>query len=283
MGNNSITSNLGKDDVIATIRLTLSADFKRKKSIVIVEGEDDLNFFNGKLCDNVDLFESYSGKLGVIEIVNFFDDNRIIGICDTDYAAPVPSPRIFYYDYNCLEIMLISNDTAFSSLFHTYIRAHGQPEMMRHKILSELSWLSVYRKMSYENHWATNFKGLSIDKAFDKANQKLQISSCIQQIKRINSEIELRAQITSVSLACKSEFDIETLYNITQGHDFLHFFQSICNSAGKRRYQSPSCSELFHALVCAYRQSDFVGTALYKELCKYQSCNELSIVTIEDN
>lgn len=48
MGKNSIQSNLTKDDLIAEIRLTLGADFKREHTVIIVEGEDDISFFNGK-------------------------------------------------------------------------------------------------------------------------------------------------------------------------------------------------------------------------------------------
>ena len=45
MGKNSIQSNLTKDDLIAEIRLTLGADFKREHTVIIVEGEDDISFF----------------------------------------------------------------------------------------------------------------------------------------------------------------------------------------------------------------------------------------------
>lgn len=78
MGKNSIQSNLTKDDLIAEIRLTLGADFKREHTVIIVEGEDDISFFNGKLSSNVDIRESFSGKRGVLEIVSLFSDSRVI-------------------------------------------------------------------------------------------------------------------------------------------------------------------------------------------------------------
>lgn len=59
MGKNSIQSNLTKDDLIAEIRLTLGADFKREHTVIIVEGEDDISFFYGKLSSNVDIRESF--------------------------------------------------------------------------------------------------------------------------------------------------------------------------------------------------------------------------------
>lgn len=63
MGKNSIQNNLTKDDLIAEIRLTLGADFKREHTVIIVEGEDDISFFNGKLSSNVDIRESFSGSM----------------------------------------------------------------------------------------------------------------------------------------------------------------------------------------------------------------------------
>ena len=36
MGTNSIRSNLNKEDIIADIRLTLSADLKHQKIVVVV-------------------------------------------------------------------------------------------------------------------------------------------------------------------------------------------------------------------------------------------------------
>lgn len=72
MGTNSIHSNLSKEDIIADIRLTLSADFEHAKTVVVVEGEDDVVFLNGKLRSDVDIHESFSGKHGVKEIIDYF-------------------------------------------------------------------------------------------------------------------------------------------------------------------------------------------------------------------
>lgn len=49
MGTNSIHSNLSKEDIIADIRLTLSADFEHAKTVVVVEGEDDVSFFEWEI------------------------------------------------------------------------------------------------------------------------------------------------------------------------------------------------------------------------------------------
>ena len=173
MGKNSIQSNLTKDDLIAEIRLTLGADFKREHTVIIVEGEDDISFFNGKLSSNVDIRESFSGKRGVLEIVSLFSDSRVIGVCDVDYDTGTPSPQILYYDYSCLEMMLISSDSAFTPFFHTYYRGKTGFAEIRLKLLQELKWLSCYRKLNSIFGWGICFNGLSMKKAFETETQNI--------------------------------------------------------------------------------------------------------------
>ena len=62
---NSIRDNITKDEIIAEIQLELDADITHNLSIVVVEGIDDVTFFRGKLAQNVDIKESFSGKDGV--------------------------------------------------------------------------------------------------------------------------------------------------------------------------------------------------------------------------
>lgn len=281
MGHNSIRSNLSKEDIIAEIRLTLSADFKHEKCIVIVEGEDDILFFNGKLQRDVDLRESFSGKCGVNEIVNFFSDERVIGICDIDYDTPNLCPQIFYYDYSCLEMMLISNDSAFSSFCYTYYRGSETPQEVRFHLLSNLKWLSLYRKLNSEHNWAINFKGLSVNKAFDDSTQNLNISNLLSQINKLNPGVisDNRAKIDQLSSACREEYDQEQFLYITQGHDFLNYYQALCESVRQFKGKSPSTTELFRALACSYHREAFMDSKLYKELTEYQITYSLEILS----
>lgn len=103
MGNNSIKNNLGKDDIISDIVLSMGADIKRKNVYLIVEGEGDKKFLRKFLSNNVNIYESFSGKQGVKEIVEYFKhDIKVIGIRDRDYHHDYISEKLFYYDYNCL-------------------------------------------------------------------------------------------------------------------------------------------------------------------------------------
>ena len=280
MGQNSILSNLSKDDIIAEIRLTLATDFEHKKAIVIVEGEDDIQFFNGKLCEDVDLRESLSGKLGVVEIVNHFSDDRVIGICDKDYDLQNTCNKLFYYDFSCLEMMLIANDSAFFPVVYTYYQGSKRPHEIRLQLLARLKWLSLYRKLSVDYNWAVRFSGLSISKAYNQATQTIDIGNLLQQINTNNPGLisRNREQLELLSAACREEYDLRGYLLITQGHDFMYYFQAFCESERKHKGKSPGVEELFHALLCSYRKEDFTGTALYQSLVSHQATYGVKIL-----
>ena len=282
MGKNSIHDNLSKEDIIAEVRLTLAADFDHKKSIIIVEGEDDILFFRGKLQPDVDVKESFSGKCGVIEIVSHFSEDRVIGVCDVDYDPRSPSSQIFYYDYSCLEMMLISNDAAFSSFFYTYYQKNEtSPQVVRFQLLSNLKWLSLCRKLSAENNWAINFKGISVASAFDETTQTLETSKLLLQINRINPGLvsNHRDYLDSVSLECRKDVSQNDYLLITQGHDFLHYFQALCESVRYLKGKSPGVAELSRALICSYRKEDFSKSSLFHYLIEYQTTYQLYILS----
>lgn len=279
MGKNSIHSNLTKDDIIAEIRLTLSTDFEHKHTVIIVEGEDDISFFNGKFSSNVDIRESFSGKRGVLEIVSFFSDNRVIGICDADYNTDTFSPHMLYYDYSCLEMMLISSNSAFTPFFHTYYRDKANPTEMRFKSLYELKWLSCYRKLNSTCDWGICFTGLSMAKAFEAETQNINISNIISQIRTLNPRLTgyIRYQVDQVHIEYIKKHSLPELLSITQGHDFLDYFRELCLTTWSPSSKFPSSRELFRALVASFRQDDFEQTILYQQLNDYQDKYHFSI------
>lgn len=273
MGQNSIRENLTKEDIIADIRMTLAADFEHKKSIVIVEGEDDITFFNGKLSSDVDLHESFSGKTGVEEIVNSFSDDRVIGIRDRDYDPISSNPRIFYYDHCCLEMMLISDDSAFNTYCYGYYRGTKKPCILRGELLTDLATISLYRKLSVTQGWSINFKGIDFSKAFDSNTGKLNIPAIIGQIKTINTADPemIRGHLSTIETEVQSLSDESDYLLITQGHDFIHYFHQVCLHSTPQKRNSPGAREMYRSLVCAYRLSDLQNTYLHQEIIDYQT------------
>lgn len=266
--------------MIAEIRLTLGADFKREHTVIIVEGEDDISFFNGKLSSNVDIRESFSGKRGVLEIVSLFSDSRVIGVCDVDYDTGTPSPQILYYDYSCLEMMLISSDSAFTPFFHTYYRGKAGFAEIRLKLLQELKWLSCYRKLNSIFGWAICFNGLSMKKAFETETRNINTAKIISQIRELNPSLteHIRRQVDQVHIEYDKKHDLPELLSITQGHDFLDYFRELCSTTWPKCGKFPSSRELSRALVTSFRQDDFKRTVLYQQLDSYQNAYHLKIL-----
>lgn len=281
MGKNSIHSNLTKDDIIAEIRLTLSADFDRNHAIVVVEGEDDISFFNGKLSSNVDIHESFSGKQGVLDIVSFFQDSRVVGICDADYTLDVPSQQILYYDYSCLEMMLISSNSAFIPFLHVYYRDNADFAKIRFKSLQELKWISCYRRLNSIFSWGISFNGLSMAKAFDPKTHGINIPEIVSQINALNPRLSahIPCQVEKVYIEYSKESNLSELLSITQGHDFLNYFHELCLTTWPSNRKFPSNRELSRSLLASFRQDDFKETILYQQLSDYQDKYHFTILS----
>ncbi len=280
MGKNSIKESLTKEDIIADIRMTLAADFNRVKSVVIVEGDDDITFFNGKLSSNVDLYESYSGKKGVEEIIDTFPDERVVGICDRDYGPVSNNPRIFYYDYCCLEMMLIANNDSFRNYCYGYYRGKKDPLRLRTELLEDLAVLSLYRKLNEQNNWGINFRGLNFSQGFDEINCKISIPSIVAQIKKINTSNseQIRIQLSAIGsekqlLSSESDYLL-----ITQGHDFINSLHQICLHSTPRKNGSPPAREMYRSLVCSYRIDDLHRTIFYSQISAYQDSTSRKII-----
>lgn len=275
---NSIRDNLTKDDIIAEIQLQLDADFENKKCIVIVEGSDDVTFFRGKLFCDADIKESFSGKTGVYEIVDFFSDNRIIGICDMDYAPRHENNRVFYYDYSCLEMMLVSNDDVFCSFCYTYYCGHESPIELRFGILEALKWISSFRKLNYINSWGIRFTAINFNSAYDGGRKELNETVLLSQIVTSNAEsLKLDdKKLDQVKEETEIDLDVNALLTITNGHDFMNYFQKLCCVNGKKAQSSSN--EMFKGLVCSFSSEAMERTKLYSAIQDYQRDKRIMIL-----
>lgn len=191
-----------------------------------------------------------------------------------------PSPQILYYDYSCLEMMLISSDSAFTPFFHTYYRGKAGFAEIRLKLLQELKWLSCYRKLNSIFGWAICFNGLSMKKAFETETQNINTAKIISQIRELNPSLteHIRRQVDQVHIEYDKKHDLPELLSITQGHDFLDYFRELCSTTWPKCGKFPSSRELSRALVTSFRQDDFKRTVLYQQLDSYQNAYHLKIL-----
>lgn len=282
MSANSIFSNLTAENTAAEISLILSADYMRKKTVILLEGEDDVKVFRFLVSDSVTLIKAYGASTTVDKFMpeNFPDEKRVIGIRDKDYQTEKRFRRIFYCDYCCCEMMLVSDDETFERVAVNFYRGKLPSNKLRHEILSKLFYVSAVRLCSDRYHWGLRISDTDLSKIINPrvTPTRRSVINFVNAYNPRNKIYEKRVrQIAAVRNTGKTEDYLE----ITNGHDFVEALLIYCtqsSSSSKRR--SLTDKVLSGALRCSYSLSAFKKTRLYAELTEYGRQNGL-IVTRE--
>ncbi|MDR2600420.1 MAG: DUF4435 domain-containing protein [Oscillospiraceae bacterium] len=273
MGSNSIRSSLCKEDIISTIKLSITSV---KDVHVVVEGEDDIRFLNGLLGKTVHIYESFSGKLGVIEIVEYFHNKyKVIGICDKDYDD-YENEQMFYYDHSCLETMLISSDKSLYTLCNEYHGCTDNPDYFINEVLLRLGFLGLLRKYNALYKWEINFRGLSIDKLFSPNDMSSASDDIIVALDIINNG-QLSIKYNSIKHIIDSE-DLSTkerLLDIVNGHDLIKLLSVYFKVKHKKDAGEKTIAG---HLRCSFDINEFIKTTLYTTLKMYEQSRRVYLL-----
>ena len=265
MGTNSIKKYLTKDSIISKIKLLMGSDINKENVYIIVEGHDDIKFLKKFCKSNVTIDESFSGKSGVEEIINSKEikSSRVIGIRDKDYCNIFNKDRIFFYDKCCLEMMIINFDESFDSIYFEFYNGEMESNELKEHILVELNMLSNIRKYNEEYRKGINFNGLSFNNFIDDKGL-LDKNKLIENLKRLNFGKELNFNTIKEYLKNTNTND---LLEITNGHDFILFFKTLCDKNTKKNCASENNISL--ALRTSFNKHLFEKTLLYKNINNY--------------
>ena len=279
MENNSIKDNLSKEDMISDILLCLGADIHRENVYLVVEGDDDIKFLRSFMADNVHIYESYDGKSGVEFIVGgrFATNNRVIGIRDRDYQREPISNKIFYYDYGCMEMMIIRNDDVFKNLCAEYYRGEENFLRLRTSILKELKYLSVIRMYNEREEWGKTIRGISINLAWNSGDEKIDNQIILNKINQINSGFFKDDILQKIEEEYETEWNEEEFFYYTQGHDFYMLFAAICD---QYRAKGIKYAEIEASSRCSFKKNDFLTTNLYNKLNAYENLHHLNVCNV---
>lgn len=279
MANNSIRSNLSKEDIISDIVLSIGADITKQNVYVIVEGEDDISLLCPYLMDNVLIYESYDGKNGVEVIVSryFYDRDNVIGIRDRDYQIQPISEKIFYYDCGCMEMMLIANNDVFDNLCFEYYRGNVKSGKLREYLLRQLGFLSVIRMFNERKNWSIKLNGISISQAWNPDKYELDNDILINKINQINNNFINETVLSDLQSENTKEWTSEQYLLYTRGHDFFMLFSTVCNQHKKRGVKY---ADIESSARCIFRWSDLIKTKLYREIVKYSESRHMSILHV---
>ena len=268
---NSIITSLDENYTVAEIKLLLASS--RTKTIVVVEGDDDVRLFTTLLAEDVSLVQSFHSKLGVESWITseFAGQNRVIGIRDKDYQIAPLDDRIFYCDYCCSEMMIISNDSCFSRVFSNYCNVPIPALDLREKCLRCLELLSKLRFMNETNNWKVKFDGVKPAVLYNN-NQTTMNDNIITSLNNMNPENCLsESRIELLKNRFPNSFNQIELLEITNGHDFIELMHGL----GKVKESIKALGKGFRT---SFGKLEFVNTLLYKHLNNYQVNNNLHIV-----
>lgn len=261
----SIRSNQTKDDMVTTIKLELSADIRKKKCFLLVEGADDVIFSRKIFRKDVVCYESFSGKAGLDELLKTpeLEDYRVIAVKDKDYCNIAELPeRMFVYDNSCMELMILKSSEVVGGLYCTYYERYGgklPEEKIIPNVMRKLAPYSILRMKNEKQRHTINFSGVGFGDLVENED-----SFKIEELfARLNIPDELAAECQEESLGCEEEF----LYEITNGHDICLFLGRIFKNEGKLLGEGG----VRNILLSSYRKSDFAQTQLYQRIKEYQS------------
>ncbi|MCI9439842.1 MAG: hypothetical protein HFH15_01135 [Ruminococcus sp.] len=261
----SIRSNQTKDDLVTTIKLELSADIRKKKCFLLVEGNDDVIFSRKIFQKDVVCYESFSGKAGLDELIESSElgDYRVIAIKDKDYCNVEALPeRMFVYDNSCLELMILKNGEVVKGLYCTYYECYAgtlPEEKIVLNAMRKLAPYSILRMKSEKQGLNINFSKVGFGDLIESED-----SFRIEQLfARLNISDEMVNECKEESL----DWEDELLYEITNGHDICLFLGRIFLNAGKPLGESG----VRNIMLSNYRKSDFAQTKLYHQIKEYQS------------
>lgn len=280
MSANSIFSALTSETTVAEIRLLLSADRAKKRTIMLLEGEDDVRAFKFLVSSDVVLIKAYGASTTVDKLMPeyFPHEKRVIGVRDRDYQVKKRFERIFYCDYCCCEMMLISDDETFERVTENFYKGKLSAHSLREEILRKLSFVSVIRKTSARRGWGLKISDTDLSRIIspDIEPQRKQV---IAFINSYNSRLKITPAMEKELSRCRVGGSLEDYLKITNGHDFLEVMRIYCTygaSNGTRR--SVNERALGGALRCAYSREAFSKTRLFSELREYGAGNGLVIV-----
>lgn len=280
MGVNSVLSNLTAENTVAEIRMLLSADFAREKTVMLLEGEDDTKVFRFLMDKSVTLIKAYGASTTVDKLMpeHFLNEPRVIGVRDRDYQEQKKFNRIFYCDYCNCEMMLISDDETFEKTAVNFYRGNLSATALRREILQKLFYLSVVRKCSDLFRWAMRISETDLSRIVSP-KKRASLSEVIAFVNSYNSKNSITAERAKKLKRFHDSGRTEDYLMITNGHDFVEALRIYCtDGASNSKKRSLSDKVVGAVLRCSYSLDAFRKTQLYEALRCYGEQHSLSIV-----
>lgn len=284
---NSIRSALyaRRDAVTSRVLQVLRSESLASMLIVLVEGDDDKNFYlpffnSGEVfvmpVSGCDKLRKAIGNLN--NIYNHKYRNRLVGIVDSDFfeidGIPETERNIFRTDWHDHEAWLINKNGSLLKIYDIYgINADDDSEILNFvyvgiENLSFIKWFHTRQKRAEELKDINDRKeGLNFGKSpmevYFGASIKDSLSYLIAM--QINPEKKILVSDTDVDDFKQSNYGIDPK-NLHVGHDVLN---GLSYKIKQIKPQNIAKKEIYNHLVEEYGLVDFKSTGTYRNLLNY--------------
>ena len=246
--------------------ISLLITLSRKKCVVIVEGAFDKKIFTNFFRGIVYLIPC-NGRGYVEKVINRIPKSivSIIGIADRDYFFNESNDmRLFYCDYNNIEMMIFSNDDIFANqISFSSTLTKSDLTKKRDDSIEKVFPLSIFR--------------LTKSKLIDGDIIGVEdVMTSVLEFKDLDRNASVTKIINSINNCAKPSINqsfksvfvsnynnelciMHNCYDITQGHDFTEMF---CELIANNEYDIRMAAEK------EFKYNLFKKTALYKDIKK---------------
>ena len=273
---NSIYDNTESQDYENEVKLILNSDLDI--NVMIVEGITDYKFwrkFINKDC--VEILNVNMGKGKVTKIIKNVQNKRLLGIQDRDYYEGKEPDRIFFYDYNCLEIMLINSEKVFNSLYAEYYLGNKKKEDLKTDVFKQLKYISIIRQHSYKNKWGINLNNIINDCCIKNC---IDIDKLINEVEKRNVEKNIDEKKHIFDNEFSKTWNISQYLNLTRGHDYIKLLSIICNNDIKKlatKSRLNKADEIESVARASFDLKELKKTKIFSSLSEYEQKQNLTI------
>ncbi len=179
------------------------------------------------------------------------------------------NPRIFHYDYSCMEMTAVADDKVFRNFAIECYHGSMNPFELRLFVLKELSWLSCMKKLNFERDCDIKFEKLPFDNFVLQTSVPLN-EAVLSELKSRNPGKIPNGMVNDAMDLCGNISSLSEYLAITQGHDFISLFHAVCSKVHTQRKQY-SIQTIALSLRCSYNEAAFRTTDLDSAMQRYSS------------
>lgn len=268
-------------------------------SVVIVEGDNDINLFERLFANGSCEILPARGKENALDAIQRLNNSSVPGvlaIVDADFDRIAGSSslqqNLVMSDHHDIEVMLIMSP-AFEAVLQEYASSEkineflctSNSQSIREALFSLAHPVGVFRWLSYSRHWSLDFDEINYKKFL---NDNLTVD-CKKMISYIRQFTLSRCASDSTSLAAcwPEEAELEPLIASTMKQTPPHLTEFCCGhdlrallAVGLRRKWGSKPAPIANKsnmgvlLRLAYDTSFFATTELYSAICTWEGVNK---------